>query len=460
MSSAPAQVLAVPARVGEQHHGQVRMAYRLADAYAGRLLHVHGIGWHAFDGTRWVEDQHGAAKQAVLATLRAAMTEAVGTGKAGKVLLKDAALCDSSHGVAGVLSIAQALEPFARVVADLDADPYLLNVANGTLDLRTFALRGHDPADLITKVTRAAWRPDEPDGARWAAFLDRVLPEAAVRAFLQRVAGVGLVGKVLEHVLVILTGTGANGKTTFYVALEHALGDYAIIAEPALFLQRDGAHPTGEMDLRGVRWVAVSENDASARLAEATMKRLTGGDPIRARRMNRNFVEFTPSHTAVLVTNHLPKVRGDDPAVWRRLRVVPFNVVIPDEEQDRHLEEALALDVDAILAWAIDGYRAYDETGLAAPEQVRAATEDYHRDSDHLAAFIEECCFLGAHYHVKAGELFDAWTRWAQAEHVEAGSKKAFGLALTRLGLRDDRTMHARLWRGIGLAAEEEEDPR
>ena len=129
--------------------------------------------------------------------------------------------------------------------------------------------------------------------------------------------------------------------------------------EPDLFLHRQGAHPTGEMDLLGIRWCVVSEIEKDRRLAEATMKRLTGGDTIRARRMRQDFIEFTPSHTAIMVTNHLPKVSGDDPAIWRRLRVVPFDVVIPEDQRNKHLDEQLQLDADAVLAWAVAGYLDY-----------------------------------------------------------------------------------------------------
>ncbi len=183
------------------------------------------------------------------------------------------------------------MAPFAATVADLDADPYLLNVANGTLDLRTGQVRDHDPADRCSKVTAAAYRP-EVDGAGWRAFLHRVLPDPEVRGFLQRLTGVALLGRVVEHVLPIATGVGANGKGVFTRSVEHALGDYASTAEADLFMSREGAHPTGEMDLLGRRWVTVSETDHGRRLAEATMKRLTGGDTVKARRMRQDFVEF------------------------------------------------------------------------------------------------------------------------------------------------------------------------
>jgi len=255
--------------VDELHGGQARMAYRLAEAYAGELLHVHGIGWLTWDNTRWSGDDPGEPKRAVLDVLRTALAESIDDKK----LRTDVGKCESAAGVAGVLDLAAALEPFAATVADLDADPYLLNVANGTLDLRTMEVRPHTPADRITKVTRAAYVADAPT-ATWGTFLAQVLPDTEVREFVQRLAGVGLLGLVVEHVLPILTGTGANGKGTFYKAVSHALGDYASTVEPDLFLHRQGAHPTGEMDLLGIRWCVVSETEKDRCLAEATMNGL------------------------------------------------------------------------------------------------------------------------------------------------------------------------------------------
>jgi putative DNA primase/helicase len=433
------------------HSGQVRMAYRLAERYADQLLYVYGIGWLSWDGTRWSDGDPGAPKRAVVEILRAALAESLGD----KQLQADVRKCESASGVAGVLDLAAALEPFATTVADLDADPYLLNVANGTLDLRTIELQPHDPADRITKVTRAAWDCAAPT-TTWGTFLAQVLPVAEVREFLQRLAGVGLLGLVVEHVLPILTGSGANGKGTFYKAVGHALGDYASTVEPDLFLHRQGAHPTGEMDLLGKRWVVVSETEKDRRLAEATMKRLTGGDTIRARRMRQDFIEFTPSHTAIMITNHLPKVSGDDPAIWRRLRVVPFAVVIPDAERNKHLDEALQLDANAVLAWAVAGYLDYAARGeLSEPKSVLTATSDYQKASDAVARFLDEETTRCNGFAITA-ELFARWCRWAQIDGTEALSQRAFGQALDGHGLPGDKGAKGiRIRRGVILNSED-----
>jgi putative DNA primase/helicase len=441
-----------PTRV---HRGQPRLAYRLAERYASQLLHVTGLGWHHWDSTRWALADRGQAKRAVLAELRRALAESLDGDKG---LRTDVHKCESASGVAGVLDLAGALEPFAAAVADLDADAHLLNVANGTLDLHTLQLQPHTPADRITKVCRGAYHPDA-QSQRWQAFLTRVLPDDEVRGFLQRLVGVGLLGAVHEHVLPILTGVGANGKSVFDKAIRHALGDYACTAEPDLFMHRDGAHPTGEMDLRGVRWVVVSESDKDRRLAEATMKRLTGGDTIRARRMRENFVEFTPSHTPLLITNHLPKVSGDDAAVWRRLRVVPFNVVIPDDEQDHELDGRLQLEADGILAWAVTGYRDYLTDGLNEPATVREATDRYHTNSDAIGRFITDRCVSGPAFCATTAQLHEAFCTWQQQDGSEPIGRRTFGDALDKRGYPAAPAVHGKRWRrGIGLQIELVED--
>lgn len=433
-----------------EHSGQVRMAQRLAAAYRDKLLHVHGLGWHCWDGKRWAEDDLGAAVRAVLDVIKRALHESIDDDN--KVLGMDARRCESDAGIRGVLGIAAALPGFAATVRDLDADPYLLNAANGTVDLRSMELRPHRPADRITKVTRAAYDPNAP-AAAWTQFLEQVLPDSGVREYLQRIIGVSLLGTVVEHLVPIWTGTGANGKSTAYKAILWALGDYASTGEPELFMRRQGAHPTGEFDLRGRRLVVVSESEEGRRLDEAKMKRLSGGDPIKARRMRMDFVEFQPSHLAMLITNHLPTASGDDPAVWRRLRVIPFTVVIPPEEQDNGLDDALQAEADAVLAWAAEGWQQYRERRLDDPPAVVQATTEYQRSSDAVSRFLDDDEWVVSGPLVKAttGRLHDAFERWRLADGAEAISQKAFAHALDRLGYPADKRRDGRWRNGIGL---------
>ena len=266
---------------------------------------------------------------------------------------------------------------------DLDADPFLLNCANGTLDLRTRRVRKHDPRDRLTKVTRGAYDPQADPGV-WDHFLARVLPDRNERAYLQRVIGQSVYGRVREHLFPVLIGSGANGKGTAYGAMTNALGDYATVINPELLMcrERGGIGGPEMMTLLGARLVIGSETLEGRKLDEATMKRLTGGDELTARRLYSPPVTWQPSHQLVYVTNRLPAVKGNDPAVWRRVRVVPFDVVVPAKERDTMLAERLALHADAVLSWIIAGHFDYEDNGgMREPDSVLHATGAYQADS-------------------------------------------------------------------------------
>ena len=432
---------------GEHHSGQVRMAYRLAASYADRLLHVHGLGWHYFDGARWAEDNCGTAQRAVLEVLAEALSESVGD----KQLRADVSKCESAAGINGVLGIAAALVEFAATVRDLDVDPFLLNCANGTLDLRDRQLRGHEPRDRLTKVTTGAYDPTVSDTV-WAEFLAGVVPDEAERDYLRRVVGQCVYGRVREHLFPVLIGSGANGKGTTYGAITHALGDYATVINPDLLMVRDrgGAGGPELMALLGVRLVIGSETEEGRKLDEAAMKRLTGGDELTARRLYSHPVTWQPSHQLVYVTNALPKVKGNDPAVWRRIRVVPFDVVVPLEDRGPELPERLALHADAVLSWVIAGHFDYEDNGgMREPSSVLRATGNYQADSDAVQRFVSEACYVSGSSSAKTRELFSAWQRWAVSDAAEPLSEKAFGAELDRLGYTGQRTKYGIVRAGL-----------
>jgi putative DNA primase/helicase len=435
----------------EQHRGQVRIAYRLRHAYRHQLLHVGNVGWHVWDGTRWARDERGDATKAVLETLRAALAEAVELPKDDRDhLIHDVRRCESASGVDGVLRLAATLDGFAATTGDLDADPHLLNTTAGTLDLQTGAMRPHNPRDRITKVCGTGYDPTA-TAPTWTRFLEEVLPDPDVRGFLRRVIGLSLVGKVIEHVLPIATGTGRNGKGVFVRTVTAAFGDYAIEAEPELFLARDRAHPTGQLDLRGVRLATCQETDEGKHLAVATVKRLTGGDTIRARAMRQDFVEFRPSHLPVMVTNHLPRVPSDDPALWARLLVVPFDVSFLGRE-DPTLPERLELELPGVLAWAVAGYQDYTRERLNPPDAVTAATTRYHLSSDAVAQFVEDRCLVGPNFYARSNDLWAAWTEWCRGSSQEPGDRRKFKELLETRGYRSRKTKISNVFDGLALA--------
>jgi len=168
--------------------------------------------------------------------------------------------------------------------------------------------------------------------------------------------------------------------------------------------------------------------------------------------MRQDFVEFMPSHTAVLVTNHKPQVPGDDPALWRRLRVVPFELVVP--EPDATLPDRLALELPAVLAWMVAGHAGWASGGLDEPTAVTAATETYRASSDVLGRFLDERCVIGSQFHVRAGELFSDWQRWCSANGESVGRNNDFAQQVEARGFTKVNRSIGRVYLGIGLAAD------
>ena len=439
------------------HRKHWRLAALFAAENQGKSLHVIGLGWHYWDGKRWARDNGEVRTLRRLArTIRQAwVTAATMTGEAQKEFRSDIACCETSNGSKGVLELARVLNGIAATVDEMDADPFLVNTTTGTLDLRTRELHAHNPTDRLTNITKGGYRTDSTKPV-FAAFLARVLPDDEIRLFVQRLIGLALLGIVREHVLAIFTGSGQNGKTTLIEAVGAALGDYYLSAPPALLNDsQHQAHPTELMTLMGKRLVTLAETDHGAAMSVERMKRLTGGDRISARLLYRDFVEFTPSHTPIMVTNHLPQVPGDDPAVWRRLRVVPFDVAIPDGEKDAELPERLQLELDGILTWAVDGYADYVRRGgLDEPTKVKDATGKYHADSDLVGLFLADTCNVdGSHRGLYAHQmhLWDAWQKWCHNNRRMPGRQRDFVAALVSRKYERTKTNAGQVFYGLAL---------
>jgi len=222
---------------------------------------------------------------------------------------------------------------------------------------------------------------------------------------------------------------------------------------------RDLSGLAGELaDLFGARFVASVEVDEGRRLAESLVKQLTGRDPIKARRMREDFWQFGPTHTVFLATNHRPEVRGTDHAIWRRIKLVPFEVTIPESEQDKRLAEKLRKELPGILAWIVRGCLEYQRNGLGEPEEVKAATEGYRAEQDVLAAFIDECCVVHPRAEVGATPLYRAYKDWCEQAGENKLTQTKFGRRLKERSFESKKTQRV-TWYGIGLR-DDRPDPR
>jgi len=431
-------------------------------AHAGeRFAYVHAWGtWLNYDGVRWQRDGSGAAVREALATLRAmaAEVEKVPDEEHRGVLLKHALDSESSSRIAAMLTLGQAMLP--RATEDLDRDPDLLNVANGTLDLRTGELRPHDSDDWLTRLAPVEYDA-EATCPLWATFLDRVMGgNERLITFLQRAVGYSLTGHTNEQILLLLYGVGANGKSTFLETLRAILADYSAITDFNTFMKRDSEGARNDLArLVGTRLVSAVEAEAGKPLAEALVKQLTGGDTITARFLFKEYFDFKPQFKIWLAANHKPNVRGSDHGIWRRIRLVPFTITIPEAERDPRLTQKLAGELPGILAWAVRGCMDWREHGLGTPAEVLAATASYREEMDRFGGFFDEVCVIELGATVTAKELYEAYQAWCEANGERSRSKKALAVVLQERGYEPFRTKRARCWRGLRLRGKDEPLP-
>jgi putative DNA primase/helicase len=357
-----------------------------------------------------------------------------------------------------MISLACSEEGIPVLPEQLDADPWLLNCVNGTLDLRTGFLRGHRRGDLITKLAPVEYVPDSPC-PQWQRFLNDVFEgNAALVGFVRRLLGYCLTGDVREHVLPIFWGVGANGKSTLINVMLALLGTgrdgYAYKANRDLLMAVREKHSSMTVALYRRRFVACVEAGQRSRLDEGLVKELTGGDVMTGRYLYGQEFNFAPTHKAILVTNHRPEVAGTDEGIWRRPKLVPFNRSIPDAEQDKALPGKLLAELPGILADCVRGCLEWQRDGLAPPPEVELATADYRAEQDILGHFLEECCQQHRDLRTRASDLYARYQKWAKDSGEDAVSQRAFGLALKERGFKQYRTEYGRGWLGLALIDE------
>jgi putative DNA primase/helicase len=424
--------------------------------------------WLVWTGARWEEDQEhmqswakkaassffedGARAVRVAREQNASEAEVEQAHKLAEQCFKHARSSLGASRRAAAVELSKSEDGVSVQHTELDADPWLFNCQNGTLDLRTGELRPHKKEDLLTKYTPIAYDPKS-EAPTWLAFLEKIMAnDQEMSACLQRSAGYSLTGLSREHVVFFLWGSGGNGKGTFVETLLYVLGEYGYAAPSDLLLaKKNEAHPTEKASLFGRRMAACSEVN-NGRWDEKTVKELTGGDTISARRMREDFWTFRPTHKLWVSGNHKPQVRGTDNGIWRRLKLMPFTVIIPDEEQDKSLPEKLLMEASGILRWAAEGCLSWQKMGLAFPKAVVEATQRYREAEDIVGRFVADCCQLDRRGQTSAKDLYAAYEQWCDQEGETPLSKRAIGERLEERGLTPHKGAGGqREWRGIRL---------
>jgi putative DNA primase/helicase len=442
----------VKAPPGSFELSDIGNAERLAQRHGHELRHCHPWkDWLSWDGRRWAVDDTGAITRRAIDTVRAMCDEAKACedGKQRAGILAHALRSEGAKPVRAMIDLARSLRPVPILPSEMDVDPWLLNVENGTLDLRTGLLRDHRREDLLTKLAPVVYDPAA-ECPRWMSFLRWAMAgDEELVAYLQRVVGYCLTGNVSEQVLLFFYGKGGNGKSTFLVTLLKMLGDYAMQAVADLLMaKKNESHPTERADLFGRRFVATIETEQGKAIAEALMKQLTGGDTITARKLFKDFFQFDPTHKIILAANHKPVIRGTDHANWRRIKLVPWTATIGEVEKDKDLPNKLRQELPGILAWAVRGCLEWQRDGLKEPVRVTEATAAYQMEQDVFQGFIEACCDVGPLARVRATVLLEAYVDWTGDKSM---NKTAFGLKMRDLNYEAKRESTGVFYRGIEL---------
>lgn len=399
-------------------------AERFVDDHPSMFRYVKAWkNWVIWNGDRWAVDDSGEVFRLAQAHARSLLIAAA--------LIKDedrrkreslAALkLGDAPKLKAMLEVAQSDR---RVVAEpkiFDADPFLLGVENGVVELKPGLFRKGKQGDNITK-TAGTMYDAEATCPVWEQFLSEVLNgNAELVTYVQKAVGYTLSGATSEQCFFFLHGSGSNGKSTFTETVQALLGDYGQRAPQSLFTASpNGREPTSEMArLLGARLVLGSETEEGAKLAESRVKDLTGGDKITARNLYESWFDFTPVLKLWLFGNHRPGIRGTDNGIWRRVRYLPFEVQIPEGRKDPALPSKLRDELPGILNWAMKGFLLWQREGLVMPECLKKACEEYRQEEDLLGDFLADRTIDRAGGRVSRQELFDSYRRWSDSQNIK-----------------------------------------
>lgn len=419
-------------------------AERLVAKYGANLRYVpEWKQWLIWKGGRWVIDLAGAVMEASKLVARGLYAEgaAIADSTLAEEIQKHAKNSEKAERRKAMVELARYEKHIAVLVSQLDRHTDLFNFRNGTVNLRTFAFKPHDRTDYLTKRCPAEYNADAACPG-WERFLERILPDDEVRAYLQRFIGYSLTGDVSEQAMLLGIGHGDNGKSTFANVIQFVFSrEYAIQIPPELLIAKEHRnHPTEIADLFGVRLAFGIETAKSQQFDEALLKQLTGGDPLRARRMREDFWQFDPTHKLFLLTNHMPKIVGREHAIWRRLHRVNFDVRIRKEEKDKHLVEKLKREREGVLAWCVQGARMWREQGLNPPEGVQLEAPNTAAAVTPAEEFASLFILARPGHRTSARDLFEAYRNWSTTVDAPVVSQQEFGSLLGARGHGSKKT--------------------
>jgi len=392
-------------------------AARFGNRHKGQVIYVSGRGWMIWDDLRWLRDRVAKIMELAKQLARDIYQEAetLDDDAVRVAVAKHARSSQQAPRLKATLELAQSLPELVTEAHLLDSHDMLLGVANGVVNLKTGKLQAARREDLMTNHSPVA-HDATAQCPQFTAFIDQVTGgDKTLAQYLQRVVGYSLTGLTVEQCLLFLYGNGANGKSTFLNLVRELLGTELASQTPSETLMARRSTSTNDIArLQGVRVVIANEIEDGSLLAESLVKQMTGGEALTAKFHYLEYFEFTPKFKLFIAGNHKPMIRGRDNGIWRRIRLIPFEVTIPPEKRDRHLQEKLHAELPGILNWAIKGCLDWQESGLAAPKVVTNAVDSYREEMDVIGQWMQDCCMVAANLECKAGDAYQSYKIWAE----------------------------------------------
>ncbi|MEX0418110.1 phage/plasmid primase, P4 family [Bacillus sp. C30] len=398
-------------------------AERIAYEYGHVVKYVNEMGWFIWDGKRWRLDTKKEIERITAKVLR-------GLYKSEDELeVKWARACERRNIRMNSIKDLMPLVPGDR--KEFDVHKYLFNVENGVVNLQTGKLQPHERNLYLSKITNATF-DEQAKCPTWLTFLEQIfLGDTELIEYMQRLIGYSLTGCISEQIMVFLVGGGSNGKSTFINTIKDLMGEYGKQAKSDTFIKKKETGANNDIArLAGARFVSAIESEEGERLADSFVKQITGGEPVLARFLRQEYFEFVPEFKVFFTTNHKPIIGGVDEGIWRRVKLIPFQLNLPAHQRDKQLSEKLSLEMSGILNWAIEGCMKWLQNGLQEPTEVAEAIGKYKEDMDILGPFLHEVCYADTPKNeairIEAKELYAAYDNWCFRSGERALGNRSF----------------------------------
>ena len=447
--------------IGENELNDTGNAHTFINKYSHIIRYnVDNKSWIIYNGRYWQHDTFFTVKNMAEVIIEEMKQRAflVDDFDKQKAILKNVNRIYNTAGKESMLKEAQHLVSIPCTNNDFDNDEWLFNTKSGVVDLHTGIIKEHDKGLMLSKY--APYEVSHAEPKLWLKFLNEIFNnEKDLIHYIQKIFGYSMTGSNKEQVMFILIGDGANGKSLLLEVINKAMGSYGATTNVDILLEKkiQGANMGDVARLAGIRNVITEEPKMGDRLNESAIKTMTSGiGRIVARYLYGNEFEYTPIFKIFMATNYKPTIRGTDNGIWRRIRIIPFNVVINDAKQDKELINKLTREMPQILGWLIEGCIMWQKEGIHPPQVIADGIKEYRAEMDVVQRWIDENCEADEGYRTKANDLFEDFNRYVTANKEFQLSNTMFG---RNLGKKFEKKKSGGSFYYVGLRLKEIERP-